>query len=93
MKRVRNTSVFWLSLDNPFWRISMNIDFDAHKNLDNTQANSVEIAIQQANKIAHKGDYVVCKTSSGIQVLPEFSANVRKDVEAIYSTVSGFMYA
>ncbi len=71
----------------------MNIDFDAHRNLGSTQASSVESAIQQANQIAHKGDYVVCNTPSGIQVPPEFSAIVRKDVVAIYSTVSGFMYA
>ena len=71
----------------------MNIDFDAHRNLDNRAIDSLDLAIQQATKIAHKGDYVVCKTPSGIQVLPEFSATVRDDVEVIYSTVTGYMYA
>ena len=67
----------------------MCIDYDAHKNLASPPT-AVEAAIQKANALADKGDYLVCKINKGHLVLHDFSARVRKEATLIYSPRTGY---
>ena len=70
-------------------------DFDAHKNLSNSPMNTVQAAIDMANKKSSLGVFRVCKTIAGeILVLPEFAASVRKDIsEVVYDTALGYSFS
>ena len=68
-------------------------DFQAHKNLSNTQETSLDIAIQQAKKLAPKGDFSVVDIKGTISVLPEFLASVRQNAKILFNTRTGYTFA